>query len=86
MATIFNGGIENNKYEFGTGFVVKTNLVGQIANFKPVNHRIRSLKIRGEWHNYTLISKHTPTEDKKDSIKDELYNHLQKTIDLSKLI
>lgn len=48
--TIFNGYTENNKHDLGTGFAVNTHLVGQIINFKPVNHLINSLRIKGKWH------------------------------------
>lgn len=74
---IFNGGTMNSKHEFETYFVVNTNFVGKITNFIAVNHRINSIRNYPLFlmHNYTLISGHALTEDKKKNIKYEFYDH-----------
>lgn len=44
-----------------------TNFVGQIINFKAINHRINRIAVNGKWHNFTLISGHAPTENKQEN-------------------
>ncbi|XP_060516487.1 craniofacial development protein 2-like [Cylas formicarius] len=78
--TIFNGGTRDNKHEFGTGFAVSGEILGQVMNFRAVNNRISTLRIRDRWYNYTLISTHAPTEDKDEEVKDEYYEQLEQTI------
>lgn len=55
---------------------------GQIMNFKAIDYRISSLRIRGKQHKYLLILGHAPAEDKEESIKHEFYDQLEQTRDL----
>lgn len=80
-STIFFSGNKNGRHEFGTGFVIRNNLVQNILNFKPINERICYIRMKGERYNTSIISAHAPTEEKDEDIKDEFYDALEREID-----
>ena len=71
-----HGQIKKNKYsiyyscsqqntgQFGTGFMVKKEIEKNIMSFTPINERICTLRLKGKFHNVTLINVHAPTEEK----------------------
>jgi exonuclease III len=66
---------------FGTGFIVHNRAKHLILDFKPINPKIATLRLKGRFFNYTLINCHAPTEDKSDDEKDEFYDTLTDTYD-----
>jgi len=50
-------------------------------SFTPINERIRILRLKGKFHNITLINVHALTEEKMEEEKDKFYDDLQKTYD-----
>ena len=42
---------------------------------------VRILRLKGKFHNITLINVHVSTEEKMEEEKDKFYDHLQKTYD-----
>ena len=45
--------------------------------FTPINGRIRTIRLKGKFHNITLINVHAPTEEKTEEEKDMFYDDLQ---------
>jgi hypothetical protein len=70
--TIYNSCNNNNKHEFGTGFIVTGRMRNFIMDFNAVNERICVLRFKGRFHNYPLINANAPTEN-------QFYNILEKT-------
>ena len=63
---------------FGTGFIVIGKARNKVIDFKPINERMCVLRIRGRFHNYSLICVHAPTEDKDNKEKEAFYDMLEK--------
>ena len=48
-----------------------------VIDFKPVNARMCSLRIKGKFFNYTLICAHAPIEASTEDEKEEFYELLE---------
>jgi len=75
---LYSGSMKNT---LGTGFVVSKEYKGSIMEFKPINERICTLRIRGQLFNITLICVHAPTEETKEDVKDRFYEELENVYD-----
>jgi hypothetical protein len=60
--------------------MVKKEIEKNIMSFTPINERICTFRLKGKFHNLTLINVHAPTEEKIDEI-DTFYDDLQRTYD-----
>jgi len=69
--------------QLGTGFMVRKEVEKNIMSFSPINERICILRIKGKFHNITLINVHASTEEKIEEENDKFYDDLQKTYDRS---
>ena len=69
------------KSTLGTGFVVSKEYKGSIMEFKPINERISTLRIRVRLFNITLICVHAPTEETKEEVKERFYEELENVYD-----
>jgi exonuclease III len=88
-----HGLIKKNKYSIyysfnptvpvqaGTGFMIQKSAMNKILRFEPISDRICRLRVKGKFHNMTLINIYVPTEDKVDEIKEQFYEELQRTQD-----
>lgn len=76
-STLFNSGNRNNT--LGTGFLVSKRIKYLVIDFKAVNERICTIRIRGRCFNTTFINCHAPTEEKEATVKDAFYESLQRT-------
>jgi exonuclease III len=45
--------------------------------FEPINERICKLRLKGKYHNITIINIHAPTEEKDEDTKERFYTELQ---------
>ena len=71
----------SKKSALGTGFVVSKEYKESIMEFKPINERICTLRIRARLFNITLICVHTPTEETEVEVKDRFYEELENVYD-----
>ena len=55
--------------------------MNKILGFEPISDRICKLRVKGKFHNMTLINTYAPTEDKEERIKEQFYEELQRTQD-----
>jgi hypothetical protein len=44
--------------------------MNKILGFEPISGRVCKLRVKGTFHNMTLINIHAPTEDKGEEIKE----------------
>ena len=89
-----HGQIKKNKYslyyscsqqrmgQLGTGFMVRKEVERNIMSFIPRNEIICILRLKGKFHNITLINVHVPTKEMGE-VKDIFYDDLQKVYDKS---
>lgn len=63
----------------GVGFYVQNKLLPTITEFKPVNGRIATLRIKKGKHSITVVNIYAPTEPTDAKEKDEFYGELEKT-------
>jgi hypothetical protein len=54
----------------GTGFRIQKSGLNKILGFEPISDRICKLRVKGKFHNMTLINIYSPTEDKEEEIKE----------------
>jgi exonuclease III len=60
---------------------VRKEVEKNITSFTPINERMCILRLKGKFHNITLINVHAVTEEKMEEEKDKFYDDLQKTYD-----
>jgi len=68
---------ENQTGHLGTGFIVKKEITKNVMGFEPINERICKIRLKGKYHNITLINIHAPMEEKDDDVKKQFYAELQ---------
>jgi hypothetical protein len=64
---------------FGTDFLVHRKLKSYILHFEPVDGHICYLWMKGKFFNTTIICVYIPTEENDETIKNSLYNRLDRT-------
>jgi hypothetical protein len=67
--------------QYCTGFRVKKEIGKNILGFGPYNERICKLRIKGKYHNPSLICVHAPTEDSDNTVKERFFEDLQRIQD-----
>jgi exonuclease III len=72
---------EDNTGYAGTRFIVRKDIDKDVLGLEPYNERLCGLRIRGKFHNITIISAYAPTEDKDEALKEQFYEDLQKLQD-----
>jgi hypothetical protein len=72
---------EDNTGYAGTGFIMRKDIDGSVLGFEPYNKHLCRLRIRGKFHNITIISAYAPTEDKDEALKEQVYGDLKKLQD-----
>jgi exonuclease III len=45
--------------------------------FEPINEKISKLRLKGKYHNITIINIHAPTEENDEETKERFYAELQ---------
>jgi len=68
-------------HDFGTGFLIKKNILPAVQNIKFVNERLSYVMIRTRWCNIVLINVCAPTEVANDNDKDTFYDELERLFD-----
>jgi exonuclease III len=61
--------------------MIQKSAANKILDFEPISDRVCKLRVKGKFHNMTLINIYAPTEDKEEEIKEQFYEELQRTQD-----
>ncbi|PSN42499.1 hypothetical protein C0J52_09787 [Blattella germanica] len=67
--------------KFGTGFLVRRNILSAIRDIKFVSDRISYIILKGKRHDFIIVIVYGPTEASIDTIKDEFYEELESVFD-----
>ena len=59
---------------------MKGEFLKYVKDFKSINERVCSLRLKAKWFSCTLINVHAPTNKKTEEIKEDFYNLLEQTI------
>lgn len=77
MTFLYSGG---EKCEAGVGFAVDNRTIKSTLAFQPISDRLAVLTVDGTIRTHVL-SVYAPTEGSSESVKDDFYNQLQRTLD-----
>jgi exonuclease III len=54
----------------GTGFLIQKATMSKVLGFETISERNCKLRVKGKFHNITIINVYAPTEDKEEDIKE----------------
>jgi hypothetical protein len=79
---ILYSGHKSDKHEFGTGFYISRHNMDNLLDFGLINEKICKIRIKLKYYNLTMISIHSPAEEKEEAEKAEFNNSLEKACDM----
>ena len=71
---------EEDRHEYGVGFLVHNDLVDDVLGCQPVSSKLISIRLRAAPFNISIIQIYAPTSRHDDSEVDHFYQQLQETI------
>lgn len=77
---IYYSGSDDNRYYGGVGFAVRKKIADAVIHFEAINERLGNIRLRGKFHNISLVSFYAPTEDSDDEEKDQFYDTLDELV------
>ena len=70
---------EDDKHEYGVGFLVHKDIANVVLGCLPVSSRLISIRLGAAPFNITIIQFYAPTSSHDDSEVDHFYRQLQET-------
>jgi len=67
--------------EQGVGFIIKRSMQNSIIDFEPINSRLCKVKIKGKFHNTTVVNAYATTVSAKEEQKEQFYGDLNRCCD-----
>ena len=74
--SLFNSGNRNNTFD--ADFLVSKRVKHVVMDFRAVNERICSLRLRGRFINIRFTNCHAPTEEKEARVTGNFYRNLER--------
>jgi endonuclease/exonuclease/phosphatase family metal-dependent hydrolase len=75
--TIIYSGSQERTGQLGTGFIITRKMKESVLEYETINERICRLRMKGRCRDITILSVHTPTEEKEEKEKEEFYECLE---------
>ncbi|XP_061196570.1 craniofacial development protein 2-like [Saccostrea echinata] len=75
--TVLYSGRDDNLHHEGVAIILRKGVERCLLEWKPINNRLISARLKGKRINTTLIQCYAPTNDSSDEAKDNFYSQLQ---------
>ena len=72
---------EEDKHEYGVGFLAHKDIVNTVMECRPVSSRLITIHLRAVPFNITIVQAYAPSSDYDDNEIEEFYDQLQNIID-----
>lgn len=77
---LYYSGNQTGKHEYGVAFAVRNNLDSAVIDFKAINQRLCTIRLKGRFKNISLVCIYAPIENADDDIKDDFYETLEEAL------
>lgn len=79
--TVLYSGREDDQHHEGVSIILKKGIERCLLEWKPVNSRLMSARLKGRHINITVIQCYAPTNESSDEVKDDFYHQLQSEVE-----
>ena len=80
---VLYAGRDDNQQHERVAIILKKGLKKYLLEWKPINNRLMTAKMKGKHANLSFVQCYAPTNDSDDTTKDSFYAQLQPELDLS---
>lgn len=71
---------EHDSHQYGVGILIHKQFLDMLIDYKFVNERIMTMRLKGKCANINVVQCYAPTEEAKDDQKDKFYDTLNQTL------
>ncbi|KAL9971331.1 hypothetical protein ACROYT_G023842 [Oculina patagonica] len=75
--TVLYAGRDDNQHHEGVAIILKKGMEKYLLEWKPINSRLMTARMKGKHVNLSLVQCYAPTNDSDDTTKDSFYAQLQ---------
>lgn len=80
--TVLYAGRDDNQHHEGVAIIFKKGMEKYLLEWKSINSRLMSARLKGKQVNLTLVQCYAPTNDSDDTTRDHFYEQLQAELEI----